>query len=121
MNIDGAVFTNRKQMGIGVIIRDSAGEMIAALSKRLAVPLGALEAEAKAVETRVQFAAEFGARDVIFEEDSLAVYNAVHGIGTTSSAIQNIVTGILQQVQGFRTFAFSHIKRQGNIPAHVLA
>ncbi|KAL0009681.1 hypothetical protein SO802_004789 [Lithocarpus litseifolius] len=30
-------------------------------------------------------------------------------------------TGILQQVQGFRTFAFSHIKRQGNFPAHVLA
>ncbi|KAK9985942.1 hypothetical protein SO802_030893 [Lithocarpus litseifolius] len=120
VNVDGAVFTRRRQTGIGVVIRDSAGEVVAALCKRLAVPLGALETEAKAMESGVRFAAEVGIRDVIFEGDSLTVYNAVHG-GTTSSAVQNIITGILQQVQGFRTFAFSHVKRQGNVPAHVLA
>ena len=48
VNIDGAVFSKRKQAGAGVVIKDSEGEVIAALSKRWPYPLGALEAEAKA-------------------------------------------------------------------------
>ena len=108
-------------MGIGVIIRNDKGEVIAVMSKRMAVPLGALETEAKAMETAVRFAADVGIRDAIFEGDLLTIYNALHGLSSTSAAIQNIVTGILRQAQSFKTFAFSHIKRQGNIPAHVLA
>ena len=47
VNIDGAVFSKRKQVGAGVVIRDREGEVIAALSKRWKYPLGALEAKAK--------------------------------------------------------------------------
>lgn len=32
VNIDGTVFAKRKQVGIGVVIRDSVGEVVAALS-----------------------------------------------------------------------------------------
>ena len=53
VNVDGVVFSKRKQVGIGVIIRDSAGMVIAALSQKLALPLGALEIEAKAMEVGV--------------------------------------------------------------------
>ena len=91
------------------------------MSKKMAVLLGVLETEAKAMETGVCFTMEVGIRDAIFEGDSILVYNVVQGSGSASTTIQNIVTGILRQAQGFRTFAFSHIKRQGNVPAHVLA
>ncbi|KAL0011885.1 hypothetical protein SO802_006993 [Lithocarpus litseifolius] len=37
VNVDGAVFTKQKQVGIGVVIRDSAGEVIAALAISLLV------------------------------------------------------------------------------------
>ena len=47
--------------------------------------------------------------------------NAIHGLTKATPAVQNVVTGILKLVQDFRTFAFSHNKRQGNGPAHVLA
>ena len=53
MNVDGAVFSKRKQVGFGVIIRDSGGLVIAELSLKLACPLGALETEAKAMEVGV--------------------------------------------------------------------
>ncbi|KAK7839286.1 hypothetical protein CFP56_018191 [Quercus suber] len=121
VNVDGVVFANRKQVGLGVVIRDEAGQVTAALSKKLDTPLGALKAEAKALEIGVSFAMEVGIRDVTFEGDSLAVCNAVHGLAAIEPSAQNIVTGFLKLVQGFRTFEFSHTKRQGNVPAHVLA
>ena len=48
VNTDVAVFSNTKAVGIGVVVRDHEGAVIAALSKRLSLPLGPLEAEAKA-------------------------------------------------------------------------
>ena len=53
VNVDGAVFSKRKKVGIGVIIRDSAGMMIAILNQELPLPLSALEIEAKAMEIGV--------------------------------------------------------------------
>ena len=34
VNTDGAVFSHRKRAGAGVIIRDDAGEVVVALSKK---------------------------------------------------------------------------------------
>ena len=121
VNVDGAVFTKRKQVGIGVVIRDSAGEVVAALSQKLARPLGALEIEAKAMEVAVQFALDVGVRDVTFEGDSLSICNALRGRSELSSSVQNIIFGLSHLVRNFRSYGFSHIKRQGNIPAHLLA
>ena len=73
VNVDGAVFAKKKQVGVGVIIGDSAGMVIAALSRNFALPLGVLETEAKAMEVGVQFALDVGARDVTLEGDSLCI------------------------------------------------
>ena len=77
VNVDGVVFSKRKQVGIGVVIRDSGGVVVAALSKKMALPLGALETEAKALEEGIQFACDVGVRDVIFESDSMNICNSV--------------------------------------------
>ena len=42
VNVDGAMFSKRMQVGIGVVIHDSTGEVIAAQSKKLAFPLAVL-------------------------------------------------------------------------------
>ena len=47
MNADGAVFSRQKWAGIGVIARDGQGRVVTAMSKRLQVPLGAVEVEAR--------------------------------------------------------------------------
>lgn len=95
--------------------------VIAALSRKLAFPLGALEIEAKAMEVEVQFALDVRVRDVTFKGDSLCISNALQGVDEVSSSVQNIVFGTLHLAQVFRSFAFSHTKRQGNVPAHLLA
>ena len=102
VNTDGAVFSNRKQVGAGVIIRDEVGDVVAALSKKWNYPLGAVEAEAKALEAGVCFARDVGIRDVEFETDSLEIFNAVHGLAPPPSFVANVLAGLLLQASSFR-------------------
>ena len=46
--------------GVGVIARDEGGAVVAAMSRKLEYPLGALAIEAKALEIGVIFAEEVG-------------------------------------------------------------
>ncbi|KAK7843624.1 hypothetical protein CFP56_012120 [Quercus suber] len=91
------------------------------MSRKLDLPLEALETEVKSLEIGVKFVEEVGLRDVVFEGDSQLIINAVQGIGEAAALVQNIIHGVLQKAQCFRTFDFLHIKRQGNAPAHLLA
>ena len=50
VNVDGAVFATQNKARVGVIIRDAQGLVIAAFSKKIKTPLGAIEIEAKAYE-----------------------------------------------------------------------
>ena len=95
--------------------------MVAALTKKMALPLGVLETEAKAPEEGIQFACDVGVRDVIFGSDSMNICNSVQGLSEPPSSVQNIIAGILRQVQSFRTFEFTYTKREGNVPTYLLA
>lgn len=50
VNVDGAVFSAQKAIGVGVLIHDSHGQVVAAMRKKINAPLGALKAKAKAFE-----------------------------------------------------------------------
>ena len=111
VNSDGAVFASQRKVGLGVMICDSNGNVIVALSSPMVGPLGALETEAKAMEVGLHFAFDIGIRDVVVECDALAVFNAVQGFAAPCSSILFIVDSILQQARWFRSCCFSHTKR----------
>ena len=54
--MDGAVLSNKKEVGLGVVIRDHAGNFITGLSKKFWYSLGAIEVEEKAFESGLVFA-----------------------------------------------------------------
>ena len=83
--------------------------------------MGAIKAEAKAVEAGIIFAHDVGIRDAEVETDSLEIFNALRGHSAPPSSVVNVVTEILNQASLLRKWKFTHIKRQGNVPAHVLA
>ena len=60
-------------------------------------------------------------REVIFETDSMILYKSLLGTLEPPSSIETIISSILSLVQNFSFFKFSHVKRQGNRPAHILA
>ena len=121
VNVDGAVFKAQKAVGVGVLIRDCNGQVIAALSKRINAPLGPLETEAKAFEAGVQFAKDIGVQDIIIEGDSLTVVNALCGNTSPPSSVAAVIAGI-KVLSGFvRQLDYSHVRRQCNRPAHLLA
>ena len=121
LNIDGAVFTGQKASRMDMLVRDLEGRVMVAISRRFPAPLAALEIEAKTMEAATIFAWEMGFREVIFETDSMILCKSLLGTLEPPSSIETTISSILSLVQNFSFFKFSHVKRQGNRPAHILA
>ena len=94
---------------------------MAALSKRWNYSMGAIEAEAKTWEAGVLFSRDVGIRDVKFKGDSSMVCNVLQGLASPPTSVANILTSFLNHALLLRQWKVSHIKRQGNVPAHLLA
>ena len=78
VNVDGATSNDGWPSSIGVIIRNSKGETIAALCMPLPGEYSILEIEVIAVEKWALFAKEMELQQVIFESDALSIVNSVN-------------------------------------------
>ncbi|XP_023914729.2 uncharacterized protein LOC112026278 [Quercus suber] len=121
INVDGAIFSKQKNVGIGVLIRDEWGRVEAAMSKKIKAPLGSMEVEAKALEVGLMLARDVGLQEVALEGDSLSLISALYGTAPPPASVEPIVMGVWDLCREFRRIAFSHVRRQGNKPAHLLA
>ena len=89
--------------------------------KNIHAPLGPLEAEAKAFEAGLQLAWDLGCQSVILEGDSLVMVRALCGQSIPPSSVDAVCLGMQQTSLEFHSVTFSHVRRQGNRPAHILA
>ena len=119
--MDGAVFASQKMASVGVLIRDAEGRLIGACSKKIMAPLGAIEAEAKVVKVGLQLANDFSIQDFTLKGDSQILINALKDTSPPSASVVALVYSSVATSYGFHHVDFSHIRRQGNRPAHLLA
>ena len=110
-NYDGAVFTESGEAGIGIIVRDARGEVIAALAEKILYPGSVNVLEALVARRAVKFAVELGLSSSIIEGDSEVVYRALQASNWHHSSIGEIVKDIVSIAGSSRTFSFSHTKR----------
>lgn len=117
----GLFFGNIGCSGVGVVIRNEKGQLMGSMSKRMMLPLGALEFEAKDVEEGIHLAWDLGLKDIIVESDSLILVNALRGLGSIPSSIRKVMEGIEMTLRQFSLWKTSHIRRGNNRAAYLLA
>ena len=119
--MDGAVFKDINESGVGVIILDVNGLVVAAMCKKFHALLGPLEVEAKAFESGLLFAIDVGLQEFILEGDSLNAVRALQGMSPPSVSVMSIIYGIQSSCNDVQKVLFSHVCKKGNRPAHILA
>ena len=121
VNTDGAIFEDIKCCGIGVVIRNERGQLMGAMSKKVELPLGVLEIEAKAVEEGVMLARDLGLKEIIIKTDAQQVAFSLRSHCVSPSSIRKIIEGIMLGLRCFKAWEVSHTRRSGNFAAHIMA
>ncbi|KAF5477697.1 hypothetical protein F2P56_004314 [Juglans regia] len=118
-NWDAAL--NSKFMGLGVVIRNENGEVVAcACSRRLPAPNSDV-AESVALWFAVELCCELGFNRVTFEGDAQAVVKDVNSMEEDLSCRGHIIEDIKAIMLGRRDWTVQFIGRKGNEVAHLLA
>ena len=121
VNFDGATCPDIAAAGLGVVVRDSEGLVIAALSERIHLPPTMAALEALACRRSIVFAIELGLQDVVFEGDSEVIFKLLTAEQPCMSAFGHIIEESRSLATTFRSATFTHTKRQGNNVADKLA
>lgn len=90
------------------------------MSKKLPLPLGALEVEALAMDEGLALARDLSLWEVELKSDSQMVVKAVTGVEQGPSSIIKVVEGIRMGLGSFSVWSISHVSRQCNNAAHIM-
>ena len=121
INFDGAISTEEKCSGIGAIIRDSEGLVIASLVTHVPQQLQPIKIEALAAYKALEFARELGISEAVLEGDSSLVMTALASKNPGLAPFGLLLQDSLMVSIGFSKLSYSHTKREGNTVAHNLA
>ena len=121
VNFDGAVFSELNMSGIGVVIRDNNGAVLASCSEKLSQAYKAEETKALAARKALMFAHELGFQRVILEGDALGLIQAWKSQEQNLSPLGLLVEDVKVYLNHFQRVLYSRVKRNGNSVAHSLA
>ena len=115
------MFADTSEAGIGVVIQNEFGEVMAALSEKIALPSSVETLELLAARRATVIAMELGLQQISFEGDAEGVIKALSQRDVTHSPVGHLVKDFRSIASSLGTFSLSHTKRQGNNVAHALA
>jgi len=121
-NFDGAIFTKEHRFGIGVVLRDDQGSVLASLSWQVSQAYNLMEIEATAAATAaLQFASKLGFSQVVLEGDSQVLMETLINDNVFLSSDGLLIDHIHLATRFFSQLHYSHVKREGNKVVHSLA
>uniref|UniRef100_A0A2N9G5T2 RNase H type-1 domain-containing protein n=1 Tax=Fagus sylvatica TaxID=28930 RepID=A0A2N9G5T2_FAGSY len=120
-NYDGAIFKETNEAGIGVIVRNRAGKVMASLVQKVRYPQSVESIEAWAARRAVSFVKEIGLPEAEFEGDSKTVVAALNSSHPSPTSYGHLIKDAKVLTNSLVSYCFTHVKRQGNAMAHALA
>ncbi|XP_018831004.1 uncharacterized protein LOC108998763 [Juglans regia] len=121
INWDGAVDKAKGLIGIGVVIRDSFGQVIVAMRQGKKLYPDPLLAKSYGALQAVKVAWEIGLHQIILEGDSLQVTKALVEDREALSSSSMFWSEARFYLKLFAKWEVSHIRRNDNHIAHLLA
>ena len=120
-NFDGAIFEDLDVVGIGVVVRNSSGEVLAALSEIIPLPSSIVVLETIVERRAVTFLQEISLGSSIFEGDSETSILAIKNQCFHHPLVGHLIKDVMSLASSLQYFSFSHTRRQGNGLVHTLA
>ncbi|XP_075654761.1 uncharacterized protein LOC142624921 [Castanea sativa] len=120
INFDGAVFAEENYSGVGVIVRNKEGLVIAAMSEKIPQLLQPIEIEAMIATRALEFAREVGISEAVLEGDPLLVIKALAAKDVGLAPFGLLIQDAYRFTSTFSLLSYSHTKREGNQVAHDL-
>ena len=121
LNFDAATFPDLGRTGIGAIVRNEKGEVMAAMSACGPAVQTSDEAELLACRRALEFAVDAGFSRLIIEGDTSNVIHDISLSEENTSSFGNVVDDIRHLIRGLIWSEVCCIRRGGNRVAHVLA
>ena len=121
INFDGTVFKDKGEAGLGVVVRDLHGMVIASLAKNIQLASSSDEAKALAAVRAVTLALDLNLSSFIVKGDSKVVISALRKEEESFSSFGHLISSIKHYLHSCTCISFSHTCRSGNSVAHSLA
>jgi ribonuclease HI len=120
-NWDAAVDRENGRIGIGVVVRDSGGNVIAACCSVLSAPFDLATAEAFGVWNLAEYCSRIAFRKIEVEGDALEVIQAMRCESVCLRSYGHLIDGTKTLLSSSGQWVAQHVKRTGNKAAHLLA
>ncbi|CAL5362034.1 unnamed protein product [Camellia sinensis] len=121
LNFDGSVRTAHASAGVGIIIRDCHGEVIASMVERIQYMEDVDCVEATGAIKALQLGCDLGLGHIHLEGDSQNVVAAIQGKADNLSCYGHFVAVAQALLLRFLSSEVSHVCRDGNSVAHCLS
>ncbi|KAH9653988.1 putative reverse transcriptase/RNA-dependent DNA polymerase [Citrus sinensis] len=121
VNTDAAIYMEEQKVGLGIIIRDSKGDFVAAAMKMSKFIDNIAYAEAEAIHLGMNVAEAVARGPVIVESDCSEVVNQILGRTGSNLELLWIISDIKKQMQKVKDIKMQFIPRICNGAAHDLA
>ena len=110
-NFDGAVFGEKQEAGINVVIRDNEGQVLAALSEKVRLPATVEVLEMLGAQKAATFARELGFSQVCFEGDAKLVVKCLQSGSVSNALIGHLVKDFMSIREYFQSSSIIHVRR----------
>jgi hypothetical protein len=125
LNWDSALNRGKHLMGVGVIARDSEGQVVASMCSVQHHISDPAIAEAYGARQALEFALEFGRfldlQLVFLEGNALEITTTLGRMDDESGKYGNLIMDARRLFRGFHLWNITHVRRESNMVAYSLA